>query len=175
MRFVLSSACLFLVATAWHGAVAQPLNKDNVRHLSANPPPNQETLQAGTFHGGVHMPARGFIQRLMVGFERTGERCSVTVQRGNTVQVSFLGDAVIPLVSTSRERFRTDLFVGELGAGQVLIVQHRRGEVVSITQTVYDANGDVVYGRSGVGDVIRECVLPMTTSEKSAGRERCKK
>ena len=60
-------------------------------------------------------------------------------------------------------------------AGQVLIVQHRRGEVVSITQTVYDANGDVVYGRSGVGDVIRECVLPMTTSEKSAGRERCKK
>ena len=57
----------------------------------------------------------------------------------------------------------------------MLIVQHRRGEVVSITQTVYDANGDVVYGRSGVGDVIRKCVLPMTTSEKSAGRERCKK
>ena len=110
----------------------------------------------------------------MVSFERTGERCSVTVQRGNPVQVSFLGDAVIPLVSTSTERFRTDLFAGELGAGQVLIVQHRRGEVVSITQTVYDANGDVVYGRSGVGDFIRECVLAMTTSEKSADRERCK-
>ena len=124
---------------------------------------------------GVHIPARGFNQRLMVGFERTGERCSVTVQRGNTVQVSFLGDAVIPLVSTSTERPRTDLFVGELGADQVLIVQHRRGEVVSITQTVYDANGDVVYGRSGVGDFIRECVLALTTSEKSADRERCKK
>ena len=44
-----------------------------------------------------------------------------------------------------------------------------------LTQTVYDANGDVVYGRSGVGDFIRECVFAMTTSEKSADRERCKK
>ena len=110
----------------------------------------------------------------MVGFERTGERCSVTVQRGNTVQVSFLGDEVIPFVSTSTERSRTDLLVGELGTDQVLIVQHHRGEVVSITQTVYDANGDVVYGRSGVGDVIRECGLAMTTSEKSADQERGK-
>ena len=78
-------------------------------------------------------------------------------------------------MSTGTERSRTDLFAGELGADQVLIVQHRRGEFVSITQTVYDANGDVVYGRSGVGDVIRECVLALTTSEKSADRERCKK
>ena len=175
MKCVLRSACLFLVATACHGAVVEPLNKGRVRQLSANPPGSQETLQAGTFHGCVHIPARGFVQRIMVGFERTGERCSVTVHRGNTVQVSFLGDAVIPLVSTSTERSRTDLFVGELEADQVLTVQHHRGKVVWITQTVYDANGEVVYGRFGVGDAIRECGIAMATSEKSLDRERCKK
>ena len=111
----------------------------------------------------------------MVGFEITGENCSVMVKRDNTVTVSFLGDAVIPLVSTSTENRRTDTFVGGLGNGQVLIVQHHRGEVVSLTQTVYDENGDVVYGRSGNGDYIRECHFGMTTSERLAGRKKCKK
>ena len=109
----------------------------------------------------------------MVGFETTGESCSVTVNRDNTVRVSFLGDAVIPVVSTSTERYPTDIFIGELGNDQVLIVQHHRGDVVGITQTVYDENGDVVYGRSGVGEFIRECSLGMTASEKLAGKKNC--
>ena len=113
------------------------------------------------------------MQRLMVGFETTGESCSVTVNRDNTVRVSFLGDAAIPVVSTSTARYRTDIFIGELGNDQVLIVQHRRGDVVGITQTVYDENGDVVYGRSGVGEYIRECHLGMTTSEELAGKKKC--
>ncbi len=113
------------------------------------------------------------MQRLMVDFETTGESCSVTVNRDNTVKVSFLADAAVPVVSTSTERYLTDVFVGELGNEQVLIVQHHRGEVVSITQTIYDENGDVVYGRSGDGEFIRECVFGMTTSEKMAGRKNC--
>ncbi len=115
------------------------------------------------------------MQRLMVGFEKTGESCSVTVHRDNTVRVSFLGDAVIPVVSTSTERYRTDIFIGELENDQVLIVQHHRGDAVGITQTVYDENGDVVYGRFGVGVFIRECNLGMTTSEKLAGKKNCSK
>ena len=68
----------------------------------------------------------------------------VTVNPDNTVEVSFLGDGVIPVVSTSTEGFVTDIFVGELGNDEVLIVQHHQGEVVSITQTIYDENGNVV-------------------------------
>ena len=115
------------------------------------------------------------MQRLMVGFEKTGESCSVTVNLDNNVQVSFLGNAVISVVSMSTERYRTDIFVWELGNDQVLIVQHHRGEVVGITQTIYDENSDVVYRRYGVGKFIRECSFGMTTSERLAGRKRCKK
>ena len=175
MKFVLISACIFVFATICHSAAEQPLTKGYVRRLLSNPPRHQEKLRPGTLHGCVHIPARGFFQRLMVGFEITGESCSITVSQDNTAKVSFLGDDAISLVSTSTERYLTDIFVGELGNEQVLIVQHHRGEVVSVTQTVYDKNGDVVYGRSGVGEFLRECNFGMTTSERLAGRKRCKK
>ncbi len=175
MKFVLISTFFFLFAIICNSAAEQPLTKSYVKRLLSHPPRSQEKLKAETRHGCVHIPARGFMQRLMVGFETTGESCSVTVNRDNTVKVSFLGDAAVPVVSTSTERYRTDVFVGEPGNEQVLIVQHHRGEVVSITQTIYDENGDVVYGRSGVGEFIRECNFGMTTSEKLAGRKNCKK
>ncbi len=175
MKFVSISACFLLLVMVCQSTAAQPLNKSYLQGLLSNPPRHQEKLKPGTRHGCVHIPARGFIQRLMVGFEVTGENCSVTVNRDNTVAVSFLGDAVIPLVSTSTEQRRNDIFVGGLEKDQVLIVQHHRGEVVSLTQTVYDESGDVVYGRSGNGDYIRECHFGMTTSERLAGRKKCKK
>ena len=173
--FVLISASFLIFGMICNAAAAEPLNKSYVQSLLTKPPRNEEKLKTGTLHGCVHIPARGFMQRLMVGFEMTGESCSVTVNRDNTVRVSFLGDAVIPVVSTSTERYRTDIFIGELGNDQVLIVQHHRGDAVGITQTVYDENGDVVYGRSGVGVFIRECNLGMTTSEKLAGKKNCSK
>ncbi len=175
MKFVFVFASFLLFATVCEGVAAQPLTKGYVRRLLSNPPRNQEKLKAGTLHGCVHIPARGFMQRLMVGFEITGESCSVTVNEDNSVKVSFLGDVVIPLAGTSTKSYRTDTFIGELGNDQVLIVQHHRGEVVFVTQTVYDENGDVVYGRSGDGDYIRACNFGMTTSEKLAGRKKCKK
>ena len=175
MKFIFVFAIFFLFAMVCQSTSAQPLTRSYLQRLLSNPPLNQEKLRSGTRHGCVHIPARGFMQRLMVGFEITGESCSVTVNRDNTVAVSFLGDAVIPLVSTSTENRRTDIFVGGLEKDQVLIVQHHRGEVVSLTQTVYDESGDVVYGRSGNGDYIRECHFGMTTSEKLGGRKKCKK
>ena len=175
MKFVLISTCLFLIATMGHCAAGERMNEGYFRRLLSNPPRNQEKLKAETLHGCVYIPAKGFVQRLVVGVEKTGESCSVTVNPDNTVEVSFLGDGVIPVVSTSTEGFVTDIFVAELGNDEVLIVQHHQGEVVSITQTIYDENGDVVYGRSGVGEFIRECNFAMTSSERSVGSKSCSK
>ena len=175
MKFAFVFASFLLFAVACESVAAQPLNKSYLRGLLSNPPRGQEKLKPGTRHGCVHIPARGFMQRLMVGFEVTGESCSVTVNEDSTVAVSFLGDASIPLASTSTEERRTDILVGGLENDQVLIVQHHQGEVVSLTQTVYDENGDVVYGRFGNGNYIRECHFGMTTSERLAGRKKCKK
>ncbi len=175
MKFVFIFVSFLLYALVCQSVSAQSLTRSYLQGLLSNPPRDQEKLKPGTRHGCVHIPARGFMQRLMVGFEITGESCSVTVNRDNTVAVSFLGDAVIPLASTSTENLRTDIFVGGLEKDQVLIVQHHRGEVVSLTQTVYDESGDVVYGRSGNGDYIRECHFGMTTSERLAGRKKCNK
>ena len=170
---IFASAFLFgIIATS---DAEQPLTKSYLQQLLSNPSQNREKLNAGTYQGCVHIPAKGFIQRRMVGFEWTGESCSVTVNRNNAVRVSFLGEAIIPIVSSCTPRYRTDIFVGELENGQVLIVQHHRGEVVSATQTVYDDKGAVVYGRSGEGDYIRACSIGMTTSERRAGSKRCGK
>ena len=168
-------APLFLFGITGTSDTPQPLTKSAIQQLLSDPSQNRKTLKAGTYHGCVHVPAKGFMQRLMVGFERTGESCSVTVERTNAVRVSFLGDAVIPVVSTSTARYRTDIFIGELENGQVLIVQHQRGDVVSVTHTVYDDKGDVVYGRFGEGEYIRACSFGMTTSESRVGSKRCKK
>ena len=84
-------------------------------------------------------------------------------------------DVVTSVVSTSTGQYRTDIFIGELGNNQVIIVQHHQGMVVSVTQTVYDKKGNVVYGKSGQGEYIKECHLGMTTSEKLAGKKNCGK
>ena len=173
--FILILTPLFLFGIIGTSDAEQSLTRSTVQQLLSNPSQSREKLKPGTHQGCVHIPAKGFIQRRMVGFEMTGESCSVTVNQNNAVTVSFLGDGVIPVVSTGTERYRTDIFIGELENDQVLIVQHHRGEVVSVTQTVYDENGDVVYGRSGEGDYIRECSFGMTTSERMAGRKSCKK
>ena len=154
---------------------AQPpfLTKEHNEQLLNNPLPNQEKLNTGTLHGCVHVPATNFVQKHTVGFKRTGESCSITIHENNTVQVSFLGDARIPIVSTSTDQYKTDTFIGELKNGQVLIVQHHQGEVVSVTHTIYDPDGVVVYGKSGKGDYIKECHFMMTTAEKQAGRKDC--
>ena len=167
-------AVFFFIANCG-GSAVQPLTRENNRKLLENPPQNQEQLQTGTFYGCVHVPATDFIQRIMLGFERTGETCSVTVAEDNTVEVSFLEEIVIPVVSTSNSQYRTDIFIGELANNQVLIVQHHQGEVVSVTQTIYDKNDVVVYGKSGQGDSIKECHFGMTTSERLAGKKNCGK
>ncbi len=175
IKFILYFLPVFFFITNCGGSAVQPLTKENNKKLLENPPQNQEQLKTGTFYGCVHVPATGFIQRIMVGFKRTGESCSVTVSEGNTVKINFLGDVAIPVVSTSTDQYRTDTFIGELENNQVIIVQHYQGEIGSVTHTIYDQNGDVVYGKSGKGKYIKECIFVMTTSEKLAGKKNCGK
>ena len=157
------------------GSPPKPLTKENIKQLVGSSPQNSEQLKTETFNGCVHVPATDFIQKIMVGFKRTGETCVVAVTENNTVKISFFGADAIPVFSTSTAQYNTDIFVGELENNQVLIVQHHQGEVVSVTQTVYDKKGHVVYGKSGQGDHIKECHLGMTTSEKLAGKKNCGK
>ena len=99
----------------------------------------------------------------------------MTVRKNNNIEVSFIGDIVTPVVSTSTNQYQTDIFIGELGNDEVLVVQHYQGEVVSVTETIYDEKGHVVYGKSRQGDPIKECHFGMTTSEKLAGHKICGK
>ena len=174
MRRVISYFILFFTISC-SGSSVPPLTRENTKRLLENPPQNQEPLKEGTFNGCVHVPATNFIQKIMVGFERTGENCFVTVGKNNTVEVSFLEGGIVSVVSTSTDQYRTDIFIGELGNNQVLIVQHHQGEVVSVTQTVYDKKGHTVYGKSGQGEYIKECHFGRTTSEKLAGKKDCGK
>lgn len=158
------------------GPVRQPLTKAYVKNLFKNPPSNQITLQEKTYKGCVYIPGSNPIQRVMVGSESTGESCSITVGQKNTVTVSFLGNKQIPLFSTSGgNRWHFDIFAGDLGENQVLIIQHHQGQVFEVIQTVYDKNDYVVYGPSGEGTYIKGCRLGMTTSERLSGKLYCEK
>ncbi|MCY4512673.1 MAG: hypothetical protein OXB86_03185 [Bdellovibrionales bacterium] len=149
--------CLFSIGNCRHSP--PPLTKDRVQEISQKPAQNDENLIPGTFEGCVFVPATDFFQKLMVGFKITGEACSATVHQDNTISVDFLGSITTKVFSTSTKDIRTDVFIGELGNNQVLIVQHHQGKAVSVTQTIYDDNGTVVYGKFGEGDYIKECHL----------------
>ena len=122
----------------------------------------------------MHRPATSFIQRAMVGFETTGEICSIKVNEDNTIEVSFLEDTAISLVSINIDKINA--FVGKLKNGQVLVVEHYQGEINSVTQTIYDESGNLVYGKSKNSEYIKECgFFPLTSSEKLTGEKNCGK
>ena len=146
------------------------MTREYVQNILQNPPPAEyvENLVEETRYGCVAVPATSFWQRLMVGLTFTEESCSVIVQPNNTVVVSFLGSKAIPVVSINKNNFYADIFLTELGNNQVLIVQHQRGRVVSVTQTIYDEENNVVYGNSGKGDFIRECHIDINNQSNSS-------
>ena len=86
----------------------------------------------------------------------------MTVVSGNKVTVSFVKDEIVPLTPYPAPdgTSNSDIFIGELNNSNVLVVQHDfNGHVRSVTQTIRDSNGILVYGRSGKGDMIKECVI----------------
>ena len=174
MKFFLISYFGFMVLSTGcsdssNGMIFSPLTRAKIQDLNDSSG-HQKKLKEETISGCISVPATSFFQRIFVGSESTGESCSVTIHPGNKVSVSFLDQKNIQLISTSNPQVITDIFVAELDNGEVLVVQHVEGRVVSLTQTVYDSQGRVVYQNSGKGDYIRECRFYMTTSEKAAGR-----
>ena len=168
IKFISVFLCIFPVTESCSTAANRPvLTRESNRALLNNPPQNQETLKTGTFHGCVHIPATNLIQRAAVGFESTGETCSVTVSANNVIQVSFIGNTTIPVVSTSTAQLPTDLFIGELDNNQVIKVQHHQNEVVAVTQTTYDENGNVNQGQS---NYIKECHIGLSTAPRLSGQ-----
>ena len=167
---------LFIIFTVsvFSCSARDSMTKEYVQNILKNPPSAEyvENLVEETRYGCVTVPAKSFWQRWMVGLTFTEENCSVVVQPNNTVVVSFLGDKAIPVVSINKKNFYTDTFLTELGNNQVLIVQHQKGRVVSVTQTIYDENNNVVYGKSGKGDFIKECHIGV--NNKSNSPQNCK-
>ena len=72
IRFISSFLLTSFLIMSCGSSVIQPLTKEGNKKLLQNPPLNQEKLKTGTFYGCVHVRATDFIQRIMVGFERTG-------------------------------------------------------------------------------------------------------
>ena len=131
------------------------LTRAHIQSLLKNPSSGDLRLREGRIQGYVSVPAKGFIQRIMVGSRATGENCSVEVRSGNPgnkITVSFLGSSFYDLV----ELKPYPLFAAEIGGREVLIVQHSNNQVVSVTQTFYSEGGRIHYPG---GSYIRECIL----------------
>ncbi len=148
-----------------HCSSASSLTRRNIQDTISNPSSPGVQLLAQTYEGCESIPATGFIQRIMVGFEFTGETCSATVHSDQTVSVSFIGRDSYPVYPMGRQ---SDIFIGNLNNNEVLIVQHHNGRVISITQTRYDNNDNLIYGKSGQGDHIKECLI--SNFRNSCGR-----
>ena len=153
--FLFTSGCGELEGTVIPTASSA---EDTTRQIPSRVP----ELKMGTYHGCESVPSKKFFQRLFVGFEFTGASCSVTVVSGNNVIVSFIEDEIVPLAPYPAPDgiSNSDIYIGELDNSNVLVVQHDfNGQVYSVTQTIRDSTGTLVYGRFGKGDMIKECVL----------------
>ena len=151
--------------------VAKKINKS---FLLMDHSQEQEKLKAGTFQGCVYITATNFIQKIMVGFKFTGEICDIEVNEDNTVKVSFLRDEAISLVGVKIEDDYKDLFIGDLENNQALVIEHYKGALVSVIQTSYDKNGDLIYGSFERDKYIKRCgFFPLTTTDKLTGRKNC--
>ena len=94
------------------------------------------------------------MQRALVGFQFTGEKCSFTISAHNHVTVSFLGDTPFPVLSTGPRRYPEDVYVAALANNQVLVVQHNPDRsFIIVTQTGYDRNNRAVYN----GHYMKRC------------------
>ena len=130
-----------------------PLTKAHISETLRRGAQSPLTLPPGTHTGCVTVPG-GFMQRALVGFQFTGEKCSFTISAHNHVTVSFLGDTPFPVLSTGPRRYPEDVYVAELANQQLLVVQHNPDRsFIIVTQTGYDSNNRAVYN----GHYIKRC------------------
>ena len=161
IALILLFGCVFVSCPeADKGDGPFPLSRTYVRQLLQKAPDLEgQQLEVEDIKGCVSVPAQSFFQKLFVGEKFTGDICSVAVKANNTVAVSFLGNIDIPLADTATESYSTDIFLNEIEENGVVIVQHVEGRVVSVTHTIYDKKGIVVYSGYGRGDFIKSCII----------------
>ena len=144
---VLASGCAGPQETATSAA-------SRAERATRQTPSRVPDLSIRTYDGCESVPAQSGLQRLFVGFELTGESCSVDVLAGNNVRVSFIDDEIVPLAPYPAPdgRFNSDILIGELGNSDVLIVQHDfNGHVYNVTQTIRDSSGALTSAAAAFG------------------------
>ena len=186
MKFVAVFLCFSLFAIGCGNK--NPLTRKNIRKLLSNPPRNQERLIPETLYGCLRRPSdrrsrrdrdrRSALNRIpggfsgqggVGGFDSGGDSCSVTVVRDDTIEVDFLGNVYpITVVGLGNNEEYDDILVGEVGSNELIVVEHRRGRVESVTHTEYDRDDEVIYGRSGQGEYIQECDLDIRDDDRSS-------
>ena len=170
MKISLPVALVFLFTSVCGGREGTVMSTaSSAEQTTRQTPSRVPELKTGTYHGCESVPSNKFFQRLFLGFEFTGESCSVTVVSGNNVTVSCIEDEIVSLAPYPAPdgNSYSDVFIGELNNSNVLVVQHAfSGHVRSVTQTIRDSNGILVYGRSGKGDMIKECVIHQDNQQR---------
>ena len=151
--------CLFSVGCGT-GQNQIHFSKADIQNVIDTRPFPGPMLTPGTYRGCEMVPWAGQKPQIE-GTEFTGRSCSVTVEPDNAVTVSFVEKKISPLTLWEAN---SDTFIAGLNEDQVLLVQFRHNkEVISVTQTGYDSQGNLNYGQSGKGDFIKSCI--MTFSE----------
>lgn len=140
------------------------LTKQNLTRLLQNPLAARSVLVPGSYTGCEHLPTPDPTSSYS-GIEVTGKSCEVTVKVDGRVAVNFLSEDVLVVFLAG-----SDTHLGEFRNGGVLAVQSdRSNRPIYVTQTTYDANGEIIYGLSGQGDFIRACAdlenFPQTCRE----------
>ena len=152
---VLALLCSLLFlggCTGQSSARPNDLTKQNLTRLLQNPRDAQSVLIPGSSTGCEHIPTPDPTSSYP-GIEVTGKSCEVTVKKDGRVSVSFLPEDVLVVFLAG-----SDTHLGELQNDGVLVVQHDRSDrPMNVTQTTYDSNGEIIYGRSGRGEFIRAC------------------
>ena len=116
----------------------------------------------GTFYGCLTVPAKNRLKKYMVGFDFTGDSCTVTIHPDKRVSTSLIDQKNIVI---SRQK-HTDFYYASLKNEQVLVVQFHQDNPVSVTLTTYDSNNVLNYGAQGEGDNITDCIELKSSSHK---------
>jgi len=132
---------------------ARPISKAVIQE-QINSSQGSVSLVDGAYRGCEHVPAKGSIKNMWVGFESTGASCSVTVHPDQTVSLSFFGSRAY---SVSQIGEQWDILIGFVSDDEVLVVQHLNNRVTGVTHTSFDKDDNLNYGQSGKGDSFRTC------------------
>lgn len=131
------------------------LTKSRIQNTEKSNTSQREILKQETIYGCVQVPQEVTWRNMWVRAKFTGEICSATIGPGNTVSVSFVEEGFV----TVKQINDKDILIGSLQNDQVLVAQYfPNGQLISVTQTVYNKNNQLVYGNVE-GEFIKECIF----------------